>query len=190
MLYIYTHARLLNDRDLRARAEFHYTPLTSHVQGAEAPGTGLTRDMMDLSTPQNGHSEGVLKQIAKKDNSSMHTYYTNPPPSVKQHLQQWLSKCCTKLLTKKLKHLCTRTELDVKARYALHALTPTENKTNMVSTNNTHAIKNTNKQSLLKKNQPAASRAVKTALQRVFYKKPNSRIPGMLAQRKSPSSVL
>ena len=53
MLYIYTHVCLLNDRDLRAHAEFHYTPLTSHVQGAEAPGTGLTRDMMDLSTAQN-----------------------------------------------------------------------------------------------------------------------------------------
>ena len=102
----------------------------------------------------------------------MHTYNTNPPTSVKQHLQQWLSKCCTKLLTKELKHLCTHTQLDVKANYALRALTPTENKTEMVSTNNTHAKKNTNKQSLLyKKNQPAAPRAVKTAPQRVFYKK-------------------
>ena len=61
VLYICTHARLLNDRDLRARAEFHYTPLTSHVQGAEAPGTGLTRDMMDLSTAQNRHSESHTK---------------------------------------------------------------------------------------------------------------------------------
>ena len=58
----------------------------------------------------------------------MHTYNTNPPTSVKQHLQQWLSKCCTKLLTKELKHLCTRTQLDVKAIYALHALTPTKAK--------------------------------------------------------------
>ena len=79
----------------------------------------------------------------------MHTYNTNPPASVKQHLQQWLSKCCTKLLTKELKHLCTRTQLDVKANYALHALTPTENKTDMVSTNNTHAKAITDKQSLL-----------------------------------------
>ena len=71
----------------------------------------------------------------------MHTYNTNPPTSVKQHLQQWLSKCCTKLLTKELKYLCTRTQLDIKANYALHALTPTENKTDMVSTNNTHAKK-------------------------------------------------
>ena len=71
----------------------------------------------------------------------MHTYNTNPPTSVKQHLQQWLSKCCTKLLTKELKHFCTHTQLDVKANYALHALTPTENKTDMVSTNNTHAKK-------------------------------------------------
>ena len=105
---------------------------------------------MDLSTAQNRHSESVLtKIIAKRDNNSMHTYNTNPPTSVKQHLQQWLSKCCTKLLTKKLKHLCTRTQLDVKANYALHVLTPTENKTDMVSTNNTHAKKNTDKQSLL-----------------------------------------
>ena len=150
MLYICTHARLLNDRGLRARAEFDYTPLTSHVQGAEAPGTGLTRDMMDLSTAQNRHSESVLtKKIAKRDNNSMHSYNTNPPTNVKQHLQQWLSKCCTNLLTKELKHLCTRTQLDVKANYALHALTPTENKTDMVSTNNTHAKKNTDKQSFL-----------------------------------------
>ena len=28
---------------MQACADFHYTPLTSHVQGAEAPGTGLTR---------------------------------------------------------------------------------------------------------------------------------------------------
>ena len=85
----------------------------------------------------------------------MHTYNTNPPTSVKQYLQQWLSKRCTKLLTKELKHLCTRTQLDVKANYALHALTPTEIKTDMVSTNNTHAKRNTDKQSLLlKKNQP------------------------------------
>ena len=67
----------------------------------------------------------------------MHTY------------NKWLSKCCTKLLTKELKHLCTRTQLDVKANYSLHALTPTENKTDMVSTNNTRAKKNTDKQSLL-----------------------------------------
>ena len=32
---------------MQACAEFHYTPLTSHVQGAEAPGTGLTRGLMD-----------------------------------------------------------------------------------------------------------------------------------------------
>ena len=57
----------------------------------------------------------------------MHTYNTNPPTSVKQHLQHWLSKCCTNLLTKELKHLCTRTQLNVKANYVLHALTPTEN---------------------------------------------------------------
>ena len=89
---------------------------------------------MDLSTAQNRHSESVLtKKIAKRDNNSMHTYNTNPPTSVKQHLQRWLSKCCTNLLTKELKHLCTRTQLDVKANYALHALTPTENKTDMVS---------------------------------------------------------
>ena len=79
----------------------------------------------------------------------MHTYNTNPPTSVKQHLQQCLSKCCTNLLTKELKQLCTRTQLDVKANYALHALSPTENKTDMVSINNTHAKKNTDKQSLL-----------------------------------------
>ena len=35
----------------------------------------------------------------------MHTY------------NKWLSKCCTKLLTKELKHLCKRTQLDVKANY-------------------------------------------------------------------------
>ena len=105
---------------------------------------------MDLSTAQNRHSESVLtKKIAKRDNNSMHTYNTNPFTSVKQHLPQWLTKCCTKLLTKELKHLCTRTQLDVKANYALHALTTTENKTDMVSTNNTHAKKNTDKQSLL-----------------------------------------
>ena len=112
----------------------------------------------------------------------MHTYNTNPPTSVKQHLQQWLSKCCTKLLTKELKHLCTRTQLDVKANYALHALTPTENKTDMVSTNNTHAKKKYRQTVLaLKKNQPAAPRAAKTPLQRVFYKNkkfPNPWQPG------------
>ena len=32
---------------MQACAEFHYIPLTSHVQGAEAPGTGLTRGLMD-----------------------------------------------------------------------------------------------------------------------------------------------
>ena len=102
----------------------------------------------------------------------MHTYNTNPPTSVKQHLQQWLSKCCTKLLTKELKHLCTRTQLDVKANDALHALTPTVNKTDMVSTNNTHAKKiQINSPCFKKRNQPAAPRALKTALQRVFYKK-------------------
>ena len=51
----------------------------------------------------------------------MHTYNTNPPTSVKQHLQQWLSKCCTNLLTKELKHLCTRTQLDVKAMHCMHS---------------------------------------------------------------------
>ena len=77
MLYICTHARLLNDRDLRARAEFHYTPLTSHVQGAEAPGTGLTRDMMDLSTAQNRHSESVLtkKNSQKGQQLNAHLQY-------------------------------------------------------------------------------------------------------------------
>ena len=49
---------------LRARAEFQYTSFTSHVQGAEAPGTGLTRDMMDLSTAQNRHSESVTPSTA------------------------------------------------------------------------------------------------------------------------------
>ena len=113
----------------------------------------------------------------------MQTYNTNPPTSVKQHLQQWLSKCCTKLLTKDLKHLCTRTQLDVKANYALHALTPTENKTDMVSTNNTHAKKNTDKESLL--HQGLQNPNCKECFTKEYF-----RIPGRLAQRKPPSSVL
>ena len=150
---------------------FHYTPLTSHVQGAEAPGMGLTRGLtIPVFEKKKTLRKCADRKIAKRDNNSRHTYNTNPPTSVKQHLQQWLSKCCTKLLNKELKHLCTRTQLDVKANYALHALTSTDNKTDMVSTNNTHAKKKKTNSPCFNKNQPATPGAVKTPLQRVLYK--------------------
>ena len=102
----------------------------------------------------------------------MHTYNTNPPASVKQHLQQWLSKCCTKLLNKEPKNLCTRTQLDVKANYALHALTPTGKTKLTWYLPTTHAPKKYRQTVLaLKKNQPAAPRAVKTHCKECFTKK-------------------